>query len=398
MPNNQGWDQKMKFGIDAIGFYSSRYYLDLATLATRRGIDVDKFCVGLGQKKMAVPPPGEDIITLATNAAQEILHEHDREKIELVLFATESGIDHSKAAGIYIQQLLNLPARCRVLELKQACYAATGGMQLALAWLRQYPEKKVLLLAADIARYGFNTSGESSQGAGAVALLLSASPRLVAIESESGFYTEDVMDFWRPNYRDEALVDGKYSCELYLKVLGETWKQYRALSHLAFKDHDYFCYHVPVPRLVEKAHRRLAKLNGHELSDEAACQQMDSALVYSREIGNCYTAALYVSLLSLLENQMHDLTGSFIGLYSYGSGCVGEYFGAEVIPGYDHVLRRERAQQDLALRHNLSYEEYENFYNFKLPIDGSFFALPQYDTGKFRLKAIDKHKRIYEKT
>lgn len=388
-------EQKMKFGIDAIGFYSSRYFLDLATLARARGVEVDKFYVGLGQQKMAVPPPGEDIVTLAANAAAEILQPHDREKIELVLFATESGIDFSKAAGIYVHQLLNLPLRCRVLELKQACYAATGGLQLGLTWLRQHPEKKVLLLASDIARYGFNTSGESSQGAGAVAVLLSASPRLVAIELESGFYTEDVMDFWRPNYRDEALVDGKYSCELYLKILGETWQQYRELSELKFQDHDYFCYHVPVPRLVEKAHRRLAKLNGYNLADEEASAKVRTALLYNREIGNSYTASLYISLLSLLENTPTDLSGSFIGLYSYGSGCVGEYFGAEVIAGYDHILQREHHQQELQTRQELTYAEYEDFYNFKLPEDGGFFALPQYATGKFKLQALDKHKRVY---
>jgi len=386
----------MKFGIDAIGFYSSRYYLDLATLAAVRGVEKDKYYVGLGQKKMAVPPPGEDIVTLAANAAAEILHPHDCEKIELVLFATESGLDYSKAAGIYVHQLLNLPSRCRVLELKQACYAATGGLQLALTWLRQHPEKKVLLLASDIARYGFNTTGESSQGAGAVAVLLSASPRLVAIEPESGFYTEDVMDFWRPNYRDEALVDGKYSCELYLKILGETWAEYSALSELKFQDHDYFCYHVPVPRLVEKAHRRLAKLNGYNLSDEEASAKVKNALIYNREVGNCYTAALYVNLLSVLENTPADLSGSFIGMYSYGSGCVGEYFGAEVITGYEHILRCDHHHQELQTRQELTYAEYEKFYNFKLPEDGGFFMLPEYKTGNFRLKALDKHKRIYE--
>jgi len=48
-----------KVGIDAISFYTSRYWLDLAALATVRGIDPQKFWVGLGQRKMAVPPPDE---------------------------------------------------------------------------------------------------------------------------------------------------------------------------------------------------------------------------------------------------------------------------------------------------------------------------------------------------
>lgn len=41
----------MKVGIDAISFYTSRYYLDLKSLAEKRDIDVNKFYVGLGQEK-----------------------------------------------------------------------------------------------------------------------------------------------------------------------------------------------------------------------------------------------------------------------------------------------------------------------------------------------------------
>ena len=40
-----------KVGIDAIGFYTPRYCLDLATLAAARNIDVNKLYTGLGQKR-----------------------------------------------------------------------------------------------------------------------------------------------------------------------------------------------------------------------------------------------------------------------------------------------------------------------------------------------------------
>lgn len=387
----------MNFGIDAIDFYTSHYYLDLRTLAEVRGVDAAKFYNGLGQKKMAMSPPGEDIVTLAANAAVSVLEGIDRSSIEMLLFATETGIDFSKSAGIYVHKLLNLSERCRVVELKQACYSATAGLHMAMAMLRQYPEKKILLIASDIARYGLKTSGESSQGAGAVAMLLSANPRLLVVEPESGFYTTDAMDFWRPNYCEVALVDGKYSCELYMRVLEETWTQYSAFSQRKFNDHEHFCYHVPVPKLVEKSHKRLAKINGiTELSDEQFFSQVGYSLIYNREIGNCYTAALYLSLISLLENFPSDCSGRRIGLYSYGSGCVGEYFSAQVVAGYQDCLSKKRHQELLNNRCQLSYAEYEDFYNFKLPQDGSFFAVPTHETGKFSLVAIDQHKRIYE--
>ncbi|MDO0939226.1 hypothetical protein QQY66_48870, partial [Streptomyces sp. DG2A-72] len=56
-----------------------------------------------------------------------------------------------------------------------------------------------------------DSPGEAAQGAAAVAMLVGADPALVRIEDPSGLFTADVMDFWRPNARDAALVDGQES-------------------------------------------------------------------------------------------------------------------------------------------------------------------------------------------
>jgi hydroxymethylglutaryl-CoA synthase len=383
----------IKTGIDKIAFHSSNYYLDLRILAEKRGSDP----LGLGQHKMSMAAPGEDIVTLAANACAKILTDQDREQIETILFATESGLDCSKAAGIYLHKLLNLPERCRVLELKQACYSATGGLRLVLPWLRENPNKKILLVASDVARYALNSSGESSQGCGAVAMLLAANPRILAILEPSGIYTEDVMDFWRPLYHEEAIVDGKLSCELYFKALEKSWAQYQELSQRKFGDHARFCYHTPVPKLVERAHLRLAKINGlGKLPEEKMEEQLQKSLIYNREIGNCYSASLGLSTISLLENDSSNLSGKYLGLYSYGSGCVGEYFCGEVVAGYQKMLHQKEHQELLKNRQELSFAEYQKFYHFKLPKDGSSFTLPSYRTGKFRLKAINQDQPQYE--
>lgn len=388
----------LKVGIDSLSFYTSHYALDLGDLAKVRGVDSDKFYIGLGQRKMAVASPDEDIVTMAANAAVNALSGIDPSSIEMVLFATESGIDQSKAAGIYVHHLLNLPERCRVIELKQACYSATLALQLALPFLRQNPTKKILLIASDIARYGLNTPGESSQGCGAIAMVLSANPRIIAFDSEYGVVTENVMDFWRPNYTDEAFVEGKYSSKLYLHMLEKTWQQYYALSQRTFSDHDFYCYHIPVPRLVEKAHSHLAKTCGIEkLSDELMQMHIGSSLHYGRQIGNSYTASLYVGLVSLLDLKEEDLSGKRLGFYSYGSGCVAEFFSGTVEKGYQKFLNTRKHQTMLNERRILTYAEYEAFYTFQLPKDGSVCELPHYNqTGLFRLAAIRDHKRIYE--
>lgn len=388
----------MKVGIDALSFYSSNYYLDLEDLAKARNIEVGKFYQGLGQQKMAVAPPGEDIVTLAANAVEKVLQGVDVNSIETLLFATESGIDFSKAAGIYIHQLFNLPARCRVVELKQACYGATAGLQMAMAMLQQNPTKKILLIAADIARYGLNTSGESSQGSGAAAMLLSVNPRLLEILPEAGFYTKDAMDFWRPNYCTVPFVDGRYSCDLYMRLSDETWKQYSAISKRSFQEHSHFCYHTPVPKLVEKTHRRLAKHHlSTELTEAEFKSQVGYSLIYSKELGNCYTASLYLGILSLLENLNDNLAGRLLGLYSYGSGCSGEFFAARVVQDYQQMLPQDSLHKFLNSRQRLTYQEYEDFCNFKIPEDGAHFSLPNWNTGSYKLTAVDQHKRVYAK-
>jgi len=383
-------------GIDAIGFYSSRYYLDLKTLAEKRKVEVDKYYLGLGQHKMAVPPPDEDVVTMGANAAARVLQQVRVEDIDHLLFATESGLDFSKASGLYIHRLLGLSPRCRVVELKQACYSATAAIQMSLPLLRENPERKILVIASDIARYGLETPGESSQGGGAVALLLSADPKILVIEPFSGFYSKDVMDFWRPYYREEALVDGKYSCDVYLQVLLETWAQYSEAAQREYGDLARFCYHAPVPGLVEKAHKWLAKRNNVTLDKEQLQTELAHALYYNRNIGNSYTASLYISLLSLLDNDPDDLSGRRIGLYSYGSGCVGEYFAGKVQSGYRQHLDTAWNRSILTGRMELSYDQYQHFYRFSLPTDGSDCLLPKHQTGRFRLAKLTQHKRGYE--
>ncbi|MDR1012510.1 MAG: hydroxymethylglutaryl-CoA synthase [Coxiellaceae bacterium] len=387
----------MKFGIDAIVFNTSRYYLDLKTLAMEHHQSINRFYVNLGQNKMAIAPPNEDIVTLAASATTELLRSQDTSNIEMVLFATETGIDLAKSAGTYIHRLFNLPKRCRVIELKQACFGATCGLQLGLTWLQQNVSKKVLLLASDIARYELNSIAESSQGCGAVAMLLSANPRILVIEPESGFCTEEVMDFWRPNYLDHALVDGHLSCETYMKFVEETWLQYIKKTGRKFSDHDRFCYHAPLAKLVIGSHKKLARINGiKKLTPEQLDYQIGKSLLYSKEIGNCYTASLYLSIISLLENVSDNISGRLLGLYSYGSGSVGEFFSARVVDGYQEWLKKDYHQVLLSTRQELSFAEYKYFHNFKYSINDNFVELPQYQVGRLCLKAVEQHRRLYE--
>ena len=386
----------MNVGIDAISFYSSNYFLDLKTLGAVRGVDPAKYYVGIGQEKMAIPPPDEDIVTMGANAALPILQREGKDRIEMLLFATESGIDQSKAAGVFVHGLLQLPARCRTVELKEACFSGTAALQLAAAWVKSHPQSRVLVVAADVARYELGSPGEPTQGCGAVAMLVTRQPRVLALDPECGLYSEDVMDFWRPNYRDQALVDGKYSTRVYLQSLQTCWQQYREQSGRDVADIHRYCYHLPFTRIAEKAHERLLKASGVNLSDDQLEAQIAGSLGYNKLTGNSYAASLYVGLTCLLDTTAEDLAGKRIGLFSYGSGCVAEYFSAVVQPGYRSHLFAAQHQALLDGRTELSYRQYEDIYNLVFPTDGGQHTFSRYRTGPFRFAGVNQHKRLYE--
>jgi len=382
----------MNIGIDQISFYTSQYFLDLRTLAEARGVDSDKYVIGIGQSKMGIPPPDEDVVTMAASAAFQLKEKGALDGVETLLFATESAIDQSKAAGLFAHSLLGLPSRCRVVELKQACYSATVALRMAMGLVAMRPQSKVLVIASDIARYELGSPGESTQGCGAVAFTVSADPRLLNIDPEAGFYADDVMDFWRPNYLSEALVDGKFSTLVYIKALKAAWKQYAEESGRSLDDFARFCYHIPFTRMAAKAHQKLAR----GISDEDLEKVIGESLIYNREAGNCYSASLYVGMTSLLDNASENLSGKRIGLYSYGSGCVGEFFSGTVQPGYRAALLTKPHQKLLSDRAELTFQQYEDIYHYGIPTDGGKHNFPQYCTGPFRFAGVDAHKRIYE--
>lgn len=385
----------MSVGIDEISFYTSNFYLDLRTLAEVQNTDTEKYYQGIGQEKMSMAAPDEDVVTMAANAALPLIERVGKDAITTLMFATETGIDQSKSAGVYVHRLLDLHANCRVVEMKQACYSATAAIQMACALVARQPEKKVLVIASDIARYDLDSPGEATQGCGAVAMLIASKPRLIEIDPEVGNYTEDVMDFWRPNYRSTALVDGKYSTKIYLKSLKKAWEHFREASALAFSDFNHFCYHLPFSRMAQKAHQHLAKVNKSELNAEQLEQQIRDSLSYNKTIGNSYTGSMYIGLISLLENCTENLANSRIGFFSYGSGCVAEFFSGRVVAGYEKCLHRERHQMMLDARKEVSYDQYLELYNYPDPKDGSETIIDAVTTGRFRLSAINNHKREY---
>ncbi|HJE86240.1 hydroxymethylglutaryl-CoA synthase [Levilactobacillus brevis] len=354
-------------GIDKIGFYTPGLYLDMAELATARGEDPNKYLIGIGQSQQAVIPPTQDVVTMAANAASQILTPELKDDIAMVLFGTESGIDNSKATAVYLAHLLELPSQARAIELKQACYGATAGLQLAADYVRVHPTAKVLVIGADVARYGLRTAGEVTQGGGAVAVLVTANPQILALEPVSAYHTEDVMDFWRPTYRTEALVDGKYSTNVYLDFFKTVWTDYQQQTQRTIADFDALAFHLPFTKMGWKGLRQI--LPEAQPDQQATLKAaFEASQEDNRNVGNLYTGSLYLSFLSLLRHGQLA-PGNRVGFFSYGSGAEGEFFSGLIQPDFRQGFDDVALTQLLAQRRRVSVTEYEAIYRSQLSND-----------------------------
>ncbi|MCR4487050.1 hydroxymethylglutaryl-CoA synthase [Streptococcus parasanguinis] len=387
----------MTIGIDKIGFATSPYVLRLKDLAAARDTDPEKLSKGLLLKEQSVAPITEDIVTLAATAADDILTDEDKEAIDMVILATESGIDQSKAAAVFVHGLLDIQPFARSFEMKEACYAATAALDYAKLHVEKFPQSKVLVIASDIAKYGIGTPGEPTQGAGAVAMLISQNPRILSFNDDNVAQTRDVMDFWRPNYATTPFVNGIYSTQQYLDSLKTTWAEYQKRTGLALTDFAAVCFHLPYPKLALKG---LKKILDKSLSEEKKDQlqyNFDQSILYSQRVGNIYTGSLFLGLLSLLENQPQLKAGDRIALFSYGSGAVSEIFSANLVPGFEKLLDHKRMEK-LDQRTVLSVADYERLFYEEVDLDprgNQVFEPATHQT--FALTEIKEHQRTYQK-
>jgi hydroxymethylglutaryl-CoA synthase len=121
---------------------------------------------------------------------------------------------------------------CEVPEFKHACLGGVYGMKGAIRHLAlDGAGSQAIVVCADIAEYERGSSGEPTQGAGAVAMLLEEDPKLAIVDLVGSGSASDyrVMDFRKPMSRfcgqdrseshqvqDFPVFNGKYSTTCYV--------------------------------------------------------------------------------------------------------------------------------------------------------------------------------------
>ncbi len=387
----------MKIGIDKIGFAMPKYFLDIADLAKARNINANKYVKGLLQLEMSIAPITQDIVTLGATAASEFLTEEDKKNIDMIIIGTESGIDQSKSASIFIHSLLGLSPFTRAIEVKEACYGGTAAIAIAKNHVASNPESSVLVITSDLAKYGIGATGESTQGAGSCAMLIKKDPSILILNDDNVYQTRDIMDFWRPNYSDFPHVDGHFSTKQYLDCLETTWNEYSKKFNKSLDNFEAICFHLPFPKIGLKGLNTIVPKQENENLKDKLNENFHTSIIYNQKVGNIYTGSLYLNLLSLLENSKSLSSGDNILMYSYGSGAVCEIFSVTLVDGFEKRLRSDR-MSDFDARVKLSIEEYEKMFFEKIELDengnSSFISD---DDSLFSLEKIENHMRIYKK-
>ena len=269
----------MEFGIDAIDYYLPRIALKISSLAEKRNIIPAKLEKGLGLQFMALTDCNEDTASMAANALLNLIENNDIDPktIGRIYLGTESALDAAKPTATYavgaVEKIMSSKygercfRNCDVVDLTFACIGAVDALENCLDWVKGSLERKAVVIASDLAKYELESSGEYTQGAGSVAMLITSNPSIIAFKNTIGVSMEHVSDFFKPRkkidntylkekqtsvqqltnsnkekidfYFEEPVFDGQYSNECYQKRIGEALTHFKSQEKIDFlKDYN----------------------------------------------------------------------------------------------------------------------------------------------------------------
>jgi hydroxymethylglutaryl-CoA synthase len=321
---------------------------------------------------------------------------------------TETIIDKSKSVKSVLMQLFEESGNFDIegIDSKNACYGGTNALFSALNWLESsyWDGRYALVVAADIAVYK-SGAARPTGGAGAIAILLGRNAPIVFDQGLRSTFMEHVWDFYKPDLHSEyPEVDGALSNQCYIKAVDRCTEGYvQKLAKLTGKSEnptpivetgDYFLFHSPYTKLVQKSFGRLA-FNDYlrnptdsryasvnpkfatatrestytdkevekvfvEFTKSAHAEKVLPGLLASKNCGNMYCGSLYSGLASLLsEVPSEQLQNKRVIMFSYGSGLSASMFSFTVRGSTEHIAKRLNVAQRLASRTKLPPADYD---------------------------------------
>jgi hydroxymethylglutaryl-CoA synthase len=393
--------------------------LEIKDLAEKRGIDPAKLEKGLGLHKMGFPDVHEDAATFAAEALLKLIEDYqlNPKEIARIYLGTESALDAAKPTASYAMQMVEEVLEpkfgsrcfknCDVVDMTFACIGAVDALHNSLDFVRVNPDKKAVVIASDYAKYELASSGEYTQGGGAVAVLISSKPDLIEIENHWGIATESVFDFFKPRrhfkkeelvnapgsypekievFTDEPVFDGQYSNQCYQDRIREAYEHYKELTgkNKPYENWKYLIFHLPYAFHGKRVFTEIYSVeNGLSYStpeEQKAVAKSEEYISFindkieksqraSSEIGNMYTASIFMAMLSALQtsfNENEELKGCEIGFLGYGSGSKSKVFAGKISENWKNVVAKWNLFEELKNRHLINFEIYEKLHRKQL--------------------------------
>ena len=234
--------QTKSIGISGLAAYVPPYRVWLEDWCEWTGGQWPKIREVVG-RSFRVRGPNHSVYTMAANAVIRLIDQYDIDpgRVKFLGLGTESSTDNSAGAiivkGMVDQALVArgqepISRSCEVPEFKHACLGGVYGMKGAIRHLAlDGAGGQAIVVCADIAEYARGSSGEPTQGAGAVAMLLEENPKLAVVDLVGSGSASDyrIMDFRKPMLRfcgqdrseshqvqDFPVFNGKYSTTCYI--------------------------------------------------------------------------------------------------------------------------------------------------------------------------------------
>ena len=447
-----------KVGIDSLAYYVPSLYVDIEELATERDISSEKLVRGLGLKKMATPDYDEDSASIAANSLFRLIKENniDPREVGRVYLGTESGVDSSKPTSSYVVEILEEVfseqygercfKNCDIVDLTFACAGAVDALQNCCDWVRNGEKRKAIVIASDIAKYELNSTGEYTQGAGSVSMLISESPSIICFNGSWGVSTKGIGDFFKPRrifkrsnilieaakllnkeissneaetllatsdskfwsdsneivevYKEEPIFEGQFSNESYKERVYEAIENFNEQNQRnILTDWENIIFHLPYAfhgrRMIinkwldwmsendkiEEIYSEIGKPESNQ--DKDWIKKVSKSSLYknfvenkiapgemaSSEIGNMYTASIFMSLISSLvdaANNDKNFEDKKIGFISYGSGSKAKIFEGTVQKNWIKKINTIKLFDGLNKRKKISIDIYEKLHNRKI--------------------------------
>jgi hydroxymethylglutaryl-CoA synthase len=292
---------------------------------------------------------------------------------------TESSVDRSKSIKTFLMQLFPHNRSLIGTDSINACYGGTAALLSSLAWVEssQWDGRLALVVCTDIAVYA-ELAARPTGGCGAVAIVIGPNAPIVPEPGLLASHFVHAYDFYKPLSVAMPLVDGPLTLAVYFECLDECFLRFREKCHVSVDDFDYVCFHTPFINQIKKAIGRLVYLKGKAgkepeiaetrnnprfLSETAAAnaavfeQKVRPGTLLSAQLGNGYTASLYLAIASLVNAV--DLAGKRVLCFSYGSGAAASMFSLRITGDLSTIKAALDLDRRLAARVKRSVPEYE---------------------------------------